>query len=143
MLLVGTILVLLFSKQTIFYFIHIDTNIMAYTLSTNNDVQILRIDDLWNPEENQKLVEEISNLIAEDKKDFIIDFTDMPYMNSNGLAFLISILTRARSAGGDVVIANVSEKIVQILLMTRLQDMFTTTNSVEEALEFLLGETTI
>ena len=116
---------------------------MAYTLSTNNDVQILRIDDLWNPEENQKLVEEISNLIAEDKKDFIIDFTDMPYMNSNGLAFLISILTRARSAGGDVVIANVSEKIVQILLMTRLQDMFTTTNSVEEALEFLLGETTI
>jgi anti-sigma B factor antagonist len=116
---------------------------MAYTLTTNNDVQILHIDDLWNPLENQNLVEEISILIAEGKKDFVIDFTDMPYMNSNGLAFLISILTRARSAGGDVVIANVSEKIVQILLMTRLQDMFTTTDSVEEALEFLLGETTI
>lgn len=113
---------------------------MAYSINEQNNIQILKIDDLWNPIENQKLVEEISGLIASGKKDYIIDFTELPFMNSNGLAFLISILTRARSAGGDVVIANISDKIAQILLMTRLQDMFTTTESVEAALEYLQGE---
>ena len=115
---------------------------MAYTITPHNNIQVLLIDDLWNPDDNQELVEEISTLIEADKKNYVIDFSELPYMNSNGLAFLISILTRARSAGGDVVIANISEKIAQILVMTRLNDMFTTTDSVDAALEFLQGEIT-
>ena len=64
----------------------------------------------------------------------------MDYMNSNGLTFLISILTRSRNAGGDVAIANLSANIKKILLITRLQSAFSLHNSVEKALDFFMEQ---
>jgi anti-sigma B factor antagonist len=58
----------------------------------------------------------------------------MSYMSSIGLTFLISILTRARSAGGEVAIANLSETIKKILLVTRLHSAFSVHDSVELAI---------
>lgn len=106
---------------------------MPYKFSEQQQIQILEPDNLWIPEDNQKIIEEVTRLISEGKNNFVVNLNEVPYVNSIGLSFLISILTRARSAGGEVLIANVSDKIKQILLMTRLQAMFMVTNSVEEA----------
>lgn len=108
---------------------------MSYSFSVKDDINILKVDDLWNPEENQDLIATIEMKIEKGEVNYIIDFAELPFMNSNGLAFLISILTRARSAGGEVVIANISEKIEQILIMTRLESTFSVAESVEEGLE--------
>jgi len=106
---------------------------MPYKILEQQKIQILEPDNLLIPEDNQKIIEEVTCLISEGKNNFVVNLSEVPYVNSIGLSFLISILTRARSAGGEVLIANVSDKIKQILLMTRLQAMFTVTNSVEEA----------
>ncbi len=107
-----------------------------YSIETQGEVQILKIDDLWNPLENQKLVETIAGLIEEGKKHYILDFSHLPFMNSNGLSFLISILTRVRSAGGELVLAHISDKIQQMLLMTRLQQMFNLADNVDAAMQY-------
>jgi anti-sigma B factor antagonist len=107
---------------------------MSYSFEQINEVNVLKVDDLWNPEENQALINTVEAKIELGEVNYIIDFSELPFMNSNGLAFLISILTRARSAGGEVVIANISEKIEQILVMTRLQSTFSIAESLEEAL---------
>ncbi len=110
---------------------------MAYSFSTQDDIQILKLDDLWNPVENDQLVKEVEQRIVKGQSSYLIDFSELPFMNSNGLAFLISILTRARSAGGEVVIANISEKIEQILVMTRLHSTFQVADTLEEGLAML------
>ena len=87
----------------------------------------------------------MSDIIIEDKikenhLEYIIDLNKMDYMNSNGLTFLISILTRARNSGGDVAIANLSDSIKKILLITRLQTAFSIHESVNQALKFFEKE---
>lgn len=107
---------------------------MAYSFSVNNDIQILQVDNLLNPLDNQEIIRSVEDKIKENFCEFIIDLSNMDFMNSTGLTFLISILTRSRNAGGDVAIANLSENIKKILLITRLNSAFSIFDNVEDAL---------
>ena len=113
---------------------------MNYSFEEEKGIQILRIDTLLNPTDNLKLIEVIEGKIRQQQCRFVIDLQLMDYMNSNGLTFLISILTRSRNAGGDVAIANLSANIKKILLITRLQSAFSLHNSVEKALDFFMEQ---
>ena len=94
---------------------------MNYSFKEEKGIQILTIDSILNPEDNQEVIAVVEELIKKHQSRFVVDLHQMDYMNSNGLTFLISILTRSRNAGGDVAIANLSENIKKILLITRLQ----------------------
>lgn len=113
---------------------------MNYSFKEEQGIQILTIDSLLNPADNQEVVKAVEALIEKQQSRFVIDLHQMDYMNSNGLTFLISILTRSRNAGGDVAIANLSNNIKKILLITRLQSAFSIHNSVEKALDFFMEQ---
>jgi anti-sigma B factor antagonist len=110
---------------------------MAYSFSTTNNVEVLQVDDLLNPMDNNAIIKEVEEKIQAGSTVYLVDLSEMDYMNSSGLTFLISILTRARNAGGEVAIANLSDNIKKILLVTRLNNMFNVYSSVEEAVEDL------
>lgn len=114
---------------------------MAYSFSEQNRVQILQVDSLLNPLDNQEIVKAVEDKIKENYCEFIIDLNQMDFMNSMGLTFLISILTRSRNAGGDVAIVNLSDNIKKILLITRLQSAFSIHDKMESALAFFEKET--
>lgn len=63
----------------------------------------------------------------------VLDMSDLQYMNSTGLNILINVLTRTRNAGGDTLIAGVSNSVRQLFLVTKLDTVFTITNTVDEA----------
>lgn len=79
------------------------------------------------------LLAEVENMIKEGTNRFVINLSGMDYMNSSGLNTLVNILTKARTKGGEVMVANVSEKVKQLFLITKLNTLFTITNSTEEA----------
>lgn len=79
------------------------------------------------------LLTEVENLIKGGINRFVVDLAGMDYMNSSGLNTLVNILTKARTKGGEVVVANVSEKVKQLFLITKLNTLFTITSSIEEA----------
>jgi anti-sigma B factor antagonist len=83
--------------------------------------------------EAKDLLTEIEESIAENECDFILDFEGLNYLGSSGLGVLLGILTRSRSAGGDVVLVNVNEKLKKLLIITRLDNVFTTAESHEKA----------
>ncbi|TND09422.1 MAG: anti-sigma-factor antagonist [Bacteroidetes bacterium] len=68
---------------------------------------------------------------------YALDMTNLKYINSSGLNVLITLLTRARKAGGDVVIANVSKKVDELLLITKLNTVFIIADSVDSAISKL------
>lgn len=113
---------------------------MAYTFLEKNGVQILSVDNLLNPLDNQEIIRAIEDKIEAKFTEFVVDLEQMDFMNSTGLTFLISILTRSRNAGGDVAIANLSENIKKILLVTRLNSAFSVYENVEDALNFFEKE---
>jgi len=59
----------------------------------------------------------------------------MDYMNSSGLNVLVNILTKARNQHGEVVICNLSKKIQELFLITKLNTLFQVTTDVTEAVE--------
>jgi anti-sigma B factor antagonist len=63
----------------------------------------------------------------------ILDMTELQYMNSTGLNILINVLTRTRNAGGDTLIAGVSNSVRQLFLVTKLDTVFTMTATIDEA----------
>ncbi|MBL4648659.1 MAG: STAS domain-containing protein [Aureispira sp.] len=113
---------------------------MAYSFSEKDGVQILSVDNLLNPLDNQEIIRAVEDKIEAKFTEFVVDLEQMDFMNSIGLTFLISILTRSRNAGGDVGIANLSENIKKILLVTRLNSAFSIYGNVEDALSFFEKE---
>ena len=108
---------------------------MSYQFNKEKSVQILELNNFFDNIENQKILSEISTYIENGDIYFIIDFSKMEYINSTGLSLLINILTKARNAGGEVIITNLSEKISQILILTRIENLFEITNNKDEALD--------
>ena len=66
-------------------------------------------------------------------KNFIVDLSGMKHINSSGLGVLITLLTRARKKGGEVVLVNPSEYIRNLLLITKLNSIFRIFSDATEA----------
>jgi anti-sigma B factor antagonist len=81
------------------------------------------------------LNEKLHEFISMDKTNVIMDLGKVKFMNSSGLGMLISSLTTLRKAGGDLRIANHSEKIKELLEITQLAAVFKQYPSVEEAVK--------
>ena len=61
-------------------------------------------------------------------------------MNSSGLGALMGALTSMRSADGDLRLANVTEKVQSLLMITQLLTIFKTYESVDRAVASFLTE---
>lgn len=76
----------------------------------------------------------LHELIESGKKHVVVDLKGVEFMNSSGLAMLINSLTTMKNAGGDLKIANASEKITTLIKVTKLAGMFPNHSSVEDAI---------
>jgi len=84
-----------------------------------------------------ELLKDIEKSINGEQQNFIFDFNDLEYMNSNGLNTMVNILTKSRSNGGEIVITNLSQKVNQLLVITKLNTVFTVANNYDEAVQIL------
>ena len=76
----------------------------------------------------------IYEAIEEDNANVVVDLTNASWMNSSGLGMLISGLTTTRSSGGDLRLANLSDRVRRPLEITKLESVFLIYTSVEEAI---------
>lgn len=81
------------------------------------------------------LNEKLHELIDEGKKNVVADLSRVKFMNSSGLGMLIGALTTMRNAGGDLKIANATDKIESLLVITKLITVFQHFKSVDEAVK--------
>jgi len=81
------------------------------------------------------LNEKLHELIEEDKTNIVVDLGKVSFMNSSGLGMLIGALTTMRKAGGDLRIANATDKIESLLVITKLITVFKHFRSLDEAVE--------
>ena len=79
------------------------------------------------------LHDKLHELISQGKKKVVIDLAKVDWMNSTGLGILISGLTTMRNNGGELKLANVTEKIQSLLTITKLITVFETFDSVDQA----------
>jgi anti-anti-sigma factor len=107
-----------------------------YDILANEYAQIIHIYNLSNPLDNQQITTEISELLAQNNRNFIIALDSLNFLNSTGLNLLINALTRVRNLGGELIITGISTQMRQVFVLTKLQNMFLTKPTLEEGLDF-------
>lgn len=110
----------------------------SYEIEKKAEYTIIRIKgNLIEKGQASSLMDEISTLIANSDCRFIVDMAEFKYMNSTGLGILLNILTKARKAGGEAVICCVPEKIKDLLVVTKLNNVFSVVDDESLAVQTL------
>jgi anti-sigma B factor antagonist len=81
----------------------------------------------------------IEKNISNQVPNIVLDLGEISLLNSEGLNALIKIMTRCRNNGGDLWIVNISKKINQVLLLTKLNTVLNIAPSVKEAAAHFAG----
>ncbi|UCD17944.1 MAG: STAS domain-containing protein, partial [Candidatus Zixiibacteriota bacterium] len=79
------------------------------------------------------LHEKLHECIEKGQKKVVIDLARVEWMNSTGLGILISGLTTLRNNGGELKLANVTDKIQSLLTITKLVTVFEAFDSIDDA----------
>lgn len=75
-------------------------------------------------------------LLEAGETNFIIDLQATTFIDSTGIALLVTLLKRARKAGGNVVLVKpIDPAVCHILMLTRFDLVFTLTDTLEAALK--------
>lgn len=85
--------------------------------------------------DTQEFQDLLHKFVEENKKNIIVDLGGVKFMNSTGLGMLISGYTSVKNSGGSLKLANATEKINSLLVITKLITIFENFNSVDEAAE--------
>jgi len=83
--------------------------------------------------EAQEFHDLLHTLLDEGKKNIVVDLANVKFMNSSGLGMLISAFTTMKNGDGFLKLANATEKIESLLVITKLITIFEHYESVEEA----------
>ncbi len=85
--------------------------------------------------DSEKFSKLLHDLLDEGKKNIVVDLGHVKFMNSSGLGMLISGFTTIKNGGGSLKLANATEKINSLLVITKLITIFENYNSVDEAVK--------
>ncbi|GHB53459.1 STAS domain-containing protein [Mongoliitalea lutea] len=107
---------------------------LTYDLAKETQWYLLNLSgDLIGDEVGPKLVEFVSDAVNDGVKSFIIDLSDIRYISSSGIGLLITMLTKMRNSGGEVYLCSPSEHVKKLLIITKLNNIFTVFDSIEAA----------
>lgn len=130
-------------KTTLFIFMlnvnnQIEMDKFSFTITEENSIILLTLSGrILDNEQTSRLLSEVDNTLSDKVNKIVLDIENIEYINSNGLNCFIQLLTKARNMGGDAVIINVPEKIKKLLLISKLNTVFTIKDSVGQANEIL------
>lgn len=107
---------------------------LTYTSSKNDLGHFLALNgDLVGDEIGPKLVEIVSDAILEGEKSFLVDLINVRYISSSGIGLLITMLTKMRNSGGELYLTSPSEHVKKLLIITKLNNIFTIFENLEMA----------
>jgi anti-sigma B factor antagonist len=109
----------------------------TYTISNTDNIVVVALQgELIEKHQAQSLLDELEIQIGGGKNKIIFDLGDLKYLNSVGLNVLISLLTKCRTGGGEVLVSNLSKKVKDLFVITKLNSVFTVTENLGEAREY-------
>lgn len=99
-----------------------------------NDVVVLELSGkIMGGPDATLLNDKLHELVETNRTNVVADLQKVNWMNSSGLGILIGGLTTMRNNGGDLRLANVTERIKSLLMITKLITVFKTFDSTELA----------
>ena len=113
---------------------------MHITHTTESGVAILRLQGkIMGGPDATTLHEKLHELIDNATLSVVVDLTEVDWMNSSGLGILIGGLSALRKSGGDLRLSSATEKIEEVLRITKLDRVFTIYANTDDAIASYLS----
>jgi anti-sigma B factor antagonist len=84
---------------------------------------------------DEALKDKINSLIHQDRKRILLNFADVPYVDSAGLGEIVRTYTTVSRQGGQLKLVNLTKRITDLLSITKLLTVFETFESEADALK--------
>lgn len=111
---------------------------MTYTHELKDNIVIFKLEgNMLGTSENDQLKMDVINYLDKGTNKFVVDLTNLKHINSTGLGVFITILTKIKSKGGEMVLSNPALSIANLLKITKLSSVFHITKSIEESVQYL------
>lgn len=81
--------------------------------------------DLIGSPDTQQLLQSVNEHLGESVTNCAVDLSEVRYINSTGIGTLVSLLTKFRSRGGELVLINPADHPRKMLALTKLNSIFT------------------
>jgi len=84
-------------------------------------------------EETGKLREKVKSLLAQGKKDIVLNLAGSSMIDSSGLGALVAAYSSAKEANANLRLSNLGARLNQVLQITKLYTVFEIFDTEEEA----------
>ena len=99
---------------------------MTTTSSVQNGILFVRLTgDLIGSSDTDQLLQSVNDHLGEAIPNCAVDLSEIRYINSTGIGVLVSLLTKFRSRGGEMVLINPADHPKKMLAITKLNTIFT------------------
>ena len=103
-------------------------------------ITILRVDGAINDDNAGELTDELGLRIDEGLTSLIVDCTNLTSISSMGLSTLLLVHNRMRRRGGHVKIANLKGQTLEVMKLTRLDEVLDVYPSIAVAQASFTGQ---
>lgn len=111
---------------------------MKYGTELRDNILFIRLEgDLIAGTESHKLLSEVDDLQGGETLLCAVDLSNVRFMDSSGMGVLVSLLTKFRNRGGELVLIKPSDHIRKLLIVTKLNAIFTIAENDDFAAQFL------
>ncbi len=115
---------------------------MTITTTVHADLLLIHLaGDLIGSPDTTQLLQSVNDHLGESVKNCAVDLSQIRYINSTGIGILVSLLTKFRSRGGEMVLINPADHPRKMLALTKLNNIFTVASTEEAARQQLTPAT--
>jgi anti-sigma B factor antagonist len=108
---------------------------LKLTTRTVQDILVVNCDGrIVFGEESAELRDSVKALIAQSKK-IVLNLGGVSYIDSGGLGTLVALYTTAHNAGGAIKLSNLTQRVGDLLQVTKLLTIFEVYDTEEEAIQ--------
>jgi len=104
---------------------------MDIQVESRGDRRIVRIKDKITLEHCPLLQSRLNGVVEEGVREVIIDFRDVPFMDSSGVGEILRLFKLLRDRKGEVVLINPNQKLNNLFKMYRFEKFMKILDSVE------------
>ncbi|HEY4612372.1 MAG TPA: STAS domain-containing protein [Bacteroidota bacterium] len=99
------------------------------------DIAVLALKgNLMGEPDTTDVRDKIYSLLQDEVKNVVLDLGKVKWVNSSGLGTLIAAMTSVKNKGGELKLANITDKVESLFMITQLIKVFKTYESVDRAI---------
>jgi anti-sigma B factor antagonist len=108
---------------------------MKLSTRKNGNVIVIDVDGkIVLGEGDVEIKRTVDDFIKKSNKNFLLNLTRVPYLDSAGLGEIIRCFTTLRKSGGSLKLLSPNSRIVDLLTITKLLDVFDTYDNESAAI---------